>query len=230
MIQFVLSDIEGTTTDIQFVHATLFPYFAQQIANEWKHLQSWSEFPTALAEMSVDSQAKTDEEWIAQILHWVHTDVKQAGMKRLQGKVWETAYISGAIQGHVYADVPQAFKRWKAAGIGIGIYSSGSVYAQKLLLQYSNSGNLDSYITANFDTAVGHKRETQSYIEISKQLNIKPKNILFLSDIKEELDAAHAAGFSVGLSIRSGNAPQAAHTYAHIFSFDEVDNLFHQVG
>ncbi len=184
MTKFILMDVEGTTTSIRFVHDTLFPYAYSKIDSFVK------DQPQLVSEL--DSPAEMLKTWIKE-------DKKEPLLKKVQGLIWEAGYKSGELKGHLYDDVPEAFKRWIDQGKKLGIYSSGSVLAQKLLYKYSDFGDMDQFISANFDTGVGHKREQGSYDNISKALNLAPGDILFLSDIEAELDAAHAAGFKVKL-------------------------------
>ena len=104
--------------------------------------------------------------------------------------------MSGDIKGHVYPEVKDKLTEWKKNGFLLGVYSSGSIHAQKLLFKYSIDGNLDDLFSNNFDTSIGHKRDENSYVNIIKALNLPASEILFLSDIKEELDAAKKTGMS----------------------------------
>lgn len=193
-MKFILMDVEGTTTSIRFVHDTLFPYsFEKMDSYIAKH-----------PEVGVSSD---------QLKAWIKADKKEPALKSVQGKIWEEGYKNGELKGHIYPDVPKAFKRWLESGLKLGIYSSGSVLAQKLLFKHSDFGDLDQFISANFDTSVGHKREKASYDNIAKELNLAPSDILFLSDIEEELDAAHAAGFEVARLLRDEELPSKYKAY-----------------
>jgi enolase-phosphatase E1 len=100
----------------------------------------------------------------------------------------------------------------------IGIYSSGSVLAQKLIF-----GELGPNISAFFDTSVGPKRSVESYRRIAGELQLPPKQILFVSDVLEELNAALDAGFQRLLAVRPGNKPIDGQTSIEsITSFDAV--------
>ena len=74
------------------------------------------------------------------------------------------------------------------------VYSSGSVYAQRLLFGHTEYGDLNTLFKGNFDTNIGAKKDTASYQAIIQQLNLPADEILFLSDVKDELDAAAEAG------------------------------------
>lgn len=193
-MKFILMDVEGTTTSIRFVHDTLFPY-------SYEKMDSYiAEHP----EVGVSSD---------QLKAWIKADKKEPILKSVQGKIWEEGYKNGELKGHIYSDVPKAFERWLDSGLKLGIYSSGSVLAQKLLFKHSDFGDLDQYISANFDTSVGHKREKASYENIAQKLKFAPNEILFLSDIEEELDAAAAAGFQVARLLRDEALPSKYKTY-----------------
>lgn len=209
-IAFVLTDIEGTTTSVAFVYDKLFPYFREHIS-QLEAMQDVPEVAEAfrqtvlLAKETEGKELNSVSEIIDQLLKWSLEDKKITPLKTLQGILWEAGYQSGEIKGHVYEDVAPALERWKNAGIQMGVFSSGSVAAQKLIFGYSEAGDLQPYFSAYFDTKTGGKREASTYIEISKQLAIAPNHILFLSDIKEELEAADAAGFQTVQLVRAGN-------------------------
>lgn len=131
----------------------------------------------------------------------------------------------------VYDDVEPAFKLWKSAGLKIYIYSSGSVNAQKLLMKYSEAGDLQPLVDDYFDTNVGHKREVPSYKNILEKISTSPEDTIFFTDIAEgfvfsksfwyrtfrsvgtnvdfqfsEANAANEAGINIVLMSREGNA------------------------
>jgi enolase-phosphatase E1 len=134
------------------------------------------------------------EEVVSVLEGFIDRDVKNAELKRIQGKIWAVGYMEGILKGHVYEDVPQAFRRWNEQGKKVGIYSSGSVQAQKLIYGHSIFGDLRVYIDDHFDLAQGYKYEVESYLNIVKALNLPSESILFLSDVEAELDAARLAG------------------------------------
>jgi len=142
-------------------------------------------------------------------VHWLmDRDRKSTGLKSLQGKIWEEGYRSGELKSQVFPDVPLALERWHTAGLKVAIFSSGSVLAQKLLFAHATAGNLMKFIDAYFDTTSGPKTDPRSYRQISSELKLGPQQILFISDVNAELDAAIEAGMQDALCIRPGNAPQ----------------------
>ncbi len=207
--RFILTDIEGTTTSVSFVYEILFPYFRNNI-EKLKNLSTLPEVKEAfkqtieLAEQEGITLSNNDQ-IIQQLLAWSLADKKISPLKTLQGILWEEGYKSGEIKGHVYSDVAPNLIRWKNLGIQLGVFSSGSVAAQKLIFGYSEKGDLTPNFSAYFDTKTGGKREVETYSKISKELTISPSEILFLSDIKEELEAADKAGFQTIQLVREGN-------------------------
>ena len=164
MIQFILMDIEGTTTSIDFVHKTLFPYATIHLADFIRHnrdeehvqLELNAVQKTVLEEegITIDEEAS-----VTKLLEWINMDRKHTALKALQGYLWKEGYETGQYKGHLYADVLPNWQKWKKDGLSLGIYSSGSVAAQKLLFGYSVEGDLTPYLSAYFDTKIGHKRE-----------------------------------------------------------------------
>ena len=98
---------------------------------------------------------------------------------------------------HVYDDVVPALERWKAAGIDIRIYSSGSVAAQKLFFGHTKHGSLLDYFSGHYDTTTGAKKDAGSYEAIAIDFGLDPSEILFLSDAHSEIVAAKSAGYRV---------------------------------
>jgi len=139
-------------------------------------------------------------------IYWLmDRDRKSTALKSLQGKIWKTGFESGELKGELFADVPAALKRWSEHA-RMAIYSSGSVEAQRLLFRYSTFGDLTGMISGYFDTRTGPKREAASYAAIAESLGVAPGEVLFLSDIVPELDAARDAGCKTRLVVRPGNA------------------------
>src|SRR5262245_10753045 len=225
-VRAILLDIEGTTTPIAFVHDVLFSY-ARDHVREFLTADSAAEDIALLREEhAVDvSEAPplTDQiESIAAYVEWlISIDRKSTGLKSLQGKIWRQGYEDGSLKSQVFADVAPAFERWRERGLTISIFSSGSVLAQQLLFAHTEVGDLTPFIDSYFDTNVGKKGEAESYRKISKSMNLEPQEILFISDVVAELDAANEAGMKTVLSIRPGNSPQHQQ-YPSIRSFEEI--------
>ena len=166
---------------------------------------------------------KSPELIAAYLRFLIDADRKSSPLKSIQGKIWQSGYESGELKSVMFADVPRAFDRWYEKGIIIAIYSSGSILAQKLIFKYSNYGDLTRYISNYFDTAVGHKRETESYQKIAATPSFpQVENFLFISDIIEELDAAKNAGLQTLLAVRQGNALVENKFHEEIDNFNDV--------
>jgi enolase-phosphatase E1 len=201
-IRCCLLDIEGTTTDIHFVHQVLFPYATQHletfIAQHLENPDVQSCLSMVQATIQDEQQrAIAMEETVSVLLGWIGEDRKHTALKQLQGMIWKAGYHQGDYQAHVYPDVPVVLQAWQQQGIETGIYSSGSTEAQKLLFAHTLYGDLTPAISHYFDTRIGHKQETGAYKTISKMLGYSPAEILFFSDVAEELVAAENAGFAV---------------------------------
>jgi enolase-phosphatase E1 len=225
-LRAILLDIEGTTTPIAFVHDVLFSY-ARDHVREFLVQNSAAEDVALLREEhgneAGDAPPLTNEtESIAAYVEWViKLDRKSTALKSLQGKIWRQGYQDGSLKSQVFADVPPAFERWRDRGLKISIFSSGSVLAQQLLFAHTEVGDLTPFIDSYFDTNVGKKGEADSYRKIAEAMGLEPQQILFLSDVGVELDAANEAGMKTLLSIRPGNEPQRKQ-YPSIRSFDEI--------
>lgn len=236
-VRAILLDIEGTTSSVSFVYDVLFPYVRRELPaflrDHWTH----APMKKACEQIARDAGAASFVEWSGNagnedaqretLLKHLYTlmdaDSKATGLKDLQGLISKIGYANGSLRSHVYADVPPALQRWSAAGKTIAIFSSGSIAAQKSFFGHTEAGNLLSFFRAHFDTTTGAKREAASYTAIARALEADPKDVLFISDVTEELNAAQAAGMATALAVRPGNKTATAGPHPAIHSFDEVE-------
>jgi len=238
-LRAVLLDIEGTTTPIAFVHEALFPYArahlrafldthwrSAEVAEVRRQLAVERDRDLARGEAPPRVTMGNDDRAIASLVAYIewlmNLDRNSPGLKLLQGLIWEDGYRAGALRGQVFDDVPAAIREWRAAGVDVAIYSSGSELAQRLLFQSTEHGDLTPLIGAFFDTAIGAKTEPGSYARIATAMKTSPAEILFVSDVAAELTAAREAGLSVVLSRRPGNPPQLVTALETIATFDEI--------
>jgi enolase-phosphatase E1 len=235
-VRTILLDVEGTTTPFDFVYEVLFPY-AQSHAQ--KFLERYAALPDVRRDLIALRQENLDDvrrgldppalaghetsESLAAYVEWlIQRDRKSIPLKSLQGKIWEEGYRNGELLSRVFDDVPPALKRWHEQSRTVGIFSSGSVLAQKLLFGHTTAGDLTRYLTSYFDTTVGGKSDPASYQKIAGVLECSRLEVLFISDVVGELEAAKAAGLQTLLCLRPGNRPQPANRYPSIRSFAEV--------
>lgn len=233
----ILLDIEGTTTPIEFVHQVLFPYararvreFLQRHASDEtvradiellrrEHVLEHPR-PADLTPWNDADELKSAEAFV----YWLmDRDGKSTGLKSLQGKIWEAGYRAGELKGkgEVYADVRPALARWQEAGKRIAIFSSGSVQAQRNLFANTTAGDLSAFLSGYFDTTTGPKRDAHSYQRIATELRCRPEDVLFISDVAAELDAARSAGMRTALCVR-GAPPETANGHPVIHTFAEL--------
>jgi enolase-phosphatase E1 len=152
-------------------------------------------------------------------------DHKSTGLKLLQGLIWAEGYARGEIRGHVYPDVPPTLAGWREEGRRLRIFSSGSVRAQKLLFGHTDYGDLTPHFEGFHDTLTGPKQDPAAYTAIATAFALPPGEILFLSDVTAELDAAARAGYRTGLLVRPGNRPAEAGEHPTYESFCEIGTL-----
>ncbi|WKJ90444.1 acireductone synthase [Methylomonas montana] len=222
MIKAIVTDIEGTTSSLSFVKDVLFPYARAHLPDFVRSRQAQAEIRQLLADACQVAGGELDDDAvIAQFIHWIDTDQKITPLKSLQGLIWLEGYRNGDFTGHVYEDAVRNLKNWHSQGFKLYVYSSGSVQAQKLLFGYSDFGDLTPLFSGYFDTHVGGKRESESYQRIAAELGLPAEQILFLSDIKEELDAARQAGFATCWLVRE-QAPDSGAEHVQVNDFDGI--------
>jgi enolase-phosphatase E1 len=226
MIKAIVSDIEGTTSSLSFVKDVLYPYACEHIL---EFVSTHAEEPGVREQLEAIAREVgrelTLDEAIDQLRLWVKEDKKLAPLKALQGMIWEAGYRSGDFTGHIYEDAARNLRNWHKSGIHLYIYSSGSVHAQKLLFGFSDFGDLTPLFDGYFDTHIGHKRESSSYEVIASEIGVRAGDILFLSDVPEELDAARTAGMQTRWLVRDAETlePNAAHPQVKDFDGINLD-------
>jgi enolase-phosphatase E1 len=238
-VRVILLDIEGTTTPIDFVYHVLFPYARQRVKAFLSAHRTDDDVQADIEQLIEENgrdaaqglapppiQTHDDEVRLASVAAYAEwlmdQDRKSTPLKSLQGRIWEAGYQAGELHSQLFADVPRAFARWRDQQRDICIYSSGSVLAQKLLFSHTEAGDLMRFIRDYFDTRVGAKREAASYRRIAASLDCPASDLLFVSDVVAELDAAHDAGLQTRLCIRPGNPSQPPSSHQAIHSFDEA--------
>ncbi len=202
----VVTDIEGTTTPIAFVHDVLFPYARRALP---AYVAAHPDDP----DVQEAQHLAPDGDALAALLGWMDADAKIAPLKSLQGRLWREGYLAGEIKGVLYPDVIPALRRWHEAGVRLCVYSSGSVEAQRLLFGHTEDGDTCALFSGFFDTRTGAKRDAASYASIAGELREAAGRCLFLSDVEAELDAARAAGMQTCQLIRAedGTAGSSRH-------------------
>ena len=224
MIEAILTDIEGTTSSIDFVKDVLFPFSRKRLPafietnTDNPDVQHWLQ--NAAEEAGFVSAER--QELIDLLLRWIDEDRKSTALKALQGMIWKDGYLSGEFQAHVYPDVPPCLRAWHEAGKRLYVYSSGSVEAQQLFFAHTTAGDLAPLFSGWFDTETGAKRDAASYHAIAEAIGLPTADILFLSDVVEELDAARSAGMATTLVARAPGLCPDISPHPCVASFEAI--------
>lgn len=231
----ILLDIEGTTSSISFVYDVMFPFVRRELDSFLERNWNAEEVVATCDLIALDAGHTDLESWCpsteqrqstirAEVLRLMDNDIKATGLKSLQGLIWKDGFESGELQAHLYDDVPPALAAWNESGIDVRVYSSGSVKAQLLFFGHTVHGDLLSRFKGHYDTTIGSKRESQSYVRIAEDFAVPSGEILFLSDVVEELNAAKEAGMQAGLCVRPGNKEvSASQQHAKVTSFAQIE-------
>jgi len=203
MIKAILTDIEGTTSSINYVKEVMFKYSKNRLKD---YLQKhWEEEHVKNIVKSLSQKLEKDIDLQTAVLvfkDFIEKDIKDTLLKELQGHIWEEGFKSGELKGHIYEDAYLKLKELKEKGYKIFVYSSGSIKAQKLFFGHSSCGDITYLFDGFFDTTMGSKKDKNSYIKIASTTEIEPKAFLFLSDVKEEINASKEANMNTILVSR----------------------------
>jgi len=220
----ILLDIEGTTSSVSFVYDVMFPFARRELDRYLDDHWGDDEISPVCELLSIDPADKEGKAQLrAEALRLMDADSKTTGLKKLQGLIWRSGFESGELKAHVYDEVPDVLRAWNEAGREIRIYSSGSIAAQKLFFAHTIAGDLLNFFQSHYDTTVGSKHEDTSYTAIAADWKMLPREILFISDIVAELDAAQSAGLTTALCLRPTDTPPEPQTrHAGITDFRQV--------
>lgn len=232
----LLFDIEGTVSPLAFVHRVMFPY-ARERARDFLAAEGGREdVKGALEQMAADAGAPSFVRWCPErpgslaAADWVtrevfalmDADAKRIGLKLLQGLIWEQGFHNGLLRATLFPDVVPAWRHFLAAGRELRLYSSGSVHAQRLFFAHTTEGDLTEWLSGCHDTAIGSKKEAASYVAIAREVGVPPEEILFVSDLVAELDAAREVGLPTVLAIRPGNPPVEPNGHPTVSTLEEI--------
>ncbi|PKM16356.1 MAG: acireductone synthase [Gammaproteobacteria bacterium HGW-Gammaproteobacteria-2] len=231
MSKTIVTDIEGTTSSIAFVKQVLFPYARQALPAFVRRHGQEPDVRRWLDAAALDIGGVVSDNCIVELLQqWIDEDRKHTALKALQGMIWRSGYAHAAFHAHIYADAAAQLQAWHANGHVLYVYSSGSVAAQRLFFAHTEAGDLTPLFSGFFDTEIGGKREPQSYRNIVAEIGTAANDVLFLSDVVEELDAAREAGLDTVLVDRIEDYPQpreadTCHGHRRVTRFDEIGEL-----
>jgi enolase-phosphatase E1 len=216
----VVVDIEGTVGSIRFVKDVLFPFARSRLRQFVLANRSRPDVVRELDAVRTETGIADVDGQIMQLERWSDADRKATPLKALQGMVWAGGYASGELVAHLYDDAIAALKRWRAARMRVYVYSSGSIAAQKLYFAHTAAGDMTPCLAGYFDTTTGPKQEAESYRRIASAIGRPAGDLLFLSDVAAELEAAAAAGFQ---AVQVRREPPAGGLFEpSIVTFDEL--------
>lgn len=207
MPRAVLTDIEGTLGPVAFVREVLFPYAAAALPGFVREHAAEPQVAAILAEAArLGGVPDADLDQVTRcLLDWIAADAKVTPLKALQGLIWEDGYRGGHFRAPVYPDALERLRAWNGAGVQVYVYSSGSIRAQELYFAHTVDGDLRPLFSGFFDTTSGSKQDPDSYRRIAVAIGILPQDLIFLSDLTPELDAAAAAGLHTAWLVRPGD-------------------------
>jgi enolase-phosphatase E1 len=218
----VVTDVEGTTSSIDFVHKLLFPYARETLPTFIASHRDNPEVARWLDLVVAETGLPASGEGVVEVLQgWIDVDRKHTALKALQGMIWREAFEADQFRSHIYPDAVFQLRQWHAQGIPLYVYSSGSIEAQRLYFRHTEAGDLSDLFQGHFDTTSGPKREPASYRQIATAIGCEPAGLLFLSDIEAELDAAAEAGWQCVQIVREDTIASTRHPT--VTRLDEIE-------
>jgi enolase-phosphatase E1 len=227
--RYLVVDLEGTTSAAGFILGDLYDYARPRLAAWIDDHAADPAVAEARAQVvrdaSLPSGASTDA--VVAVLHdWMERDVKATPLKTIQGQIWAEGFARDEISSHFFGDVIPKLRAWHEHGVGLAVFSSGSVASQVPWFRHSPDGDLTGLITDYFDTVkAGPKKEAASYERIAAALGVGAGELVFFTDNPGEVAAALEAGWQVVAFSREGEPFFEAdfEGASVVSSFDEVE-------
>lgn len=225
MTTAVVLDIEGTTSPTASVHDSLFGYVRERI-HQWV-MDNGAGFGRQLLDETRTYAGRpdaTDADTADILRSWLDENVKCEPLKTIQGLICSQAFRRQELHGEFFPDVAPAIRRWRAEGVRVYVYSSGSERNQRDWFTYARTGSFDDLIDGYFDLATaGNKHTVAAYWRITQAIRTALADTLFISDSPVELEAAAKAGWCVLGIARPGEPQERVPPYRWVTSFDEVE-------
>ena len=229
----ILTDIEGTTTPVAFVTGTrcsptpargspaLWPRKAQDAADVAAAMAAGPPLRSRPGNRSLDGIARLDgcrcQGDAAEDAAGADLAPKATPPARCTARFYDGCGSSAAATG-------------TQRGIGLArLFVRLRVAAQRLLFGHSDSqGDLSAAVQwLSSIRATGGKREPGELPHASPpHWACRPEQILFLSDVAEELDAANAAGLQACQLVRAEDATCASPRHAQAANFSAVSDRY----
>jgi enolase-phosphatase E1 len=208
----VVLDIEGTTSPAAFVYEQLYPYARSRFTSWLAEHRADEDIARAIDQVAeqIGEPEPSIDRVVAALEDWSRGDLKITPLKTVQGRIWADGFAAGELTAPFFPDVIPALRAWRAAGLDLYIYSSGSVGAQRAWIGHTPEGDLRPLLAGYFDTEnAGQKKVAESYRAIAGVIGYAATRIVFLSDSAGELDAARAAGWRT-VGVRRPGEPNHA--------------------
>jgi enolase-phosphatase E1 len=227
-LQTVVLDIEGTTSATAFVLERLYPYSSERFPAWIEGHRNDPDIARAISQVRglIGEPSAGPDRIVRALRDWLAGDEKVTPLKTVQGRIWETGFADGDLVAHLYPDVAPALHAWKAAGLEMYVFSSGSVTAQRSWFGHTVDGDLLPLLSGHFDTEnAGPKKSADSYRTITAMTGADPDRTVFLSDVVAELDAAREAGWHTVWVRRPGETHHDVGAVDHptVTSFADLD-------
>jgi len=217
MIKAVLTDLEGTITRFAFVKYVLHPYAKEHLPDFIDFYQHKPEIKKQLdaVRWSIDDKNASIDRVAEVLIHWLDNEERVPALNELLGMIWKNGYEQDDFKGHIYLDAFHFLRKVNKYKQDLYVFSSKPVDAQEMLLRNSEFGDISDWFKGYFDTSIGRKNAASSYTAILKNIPYKPEEILFLSDVKAELDAASSIGIKTCQLVRDGQEVSELHPWVH---------------
>jgi enolase-phosphatase E1 len=223
MIEFfgsaILLDMEGIVCSSRYLPDTLMPYAQRHLAAFLE--RRWTDADVRAAALAISSAGLAEVFEVAERL--LRLGEQTPPLVALESLLWEEGLEEGELSPPICFEVLPALGYWTQRGVEVCVIGRGSSAFQKALLAHSEFGDLSDFVRAFYDGTLGAKNAAETYAGIAAELDLAPREILFLSVSVESLAAARAAGLQTGLVLRPGHATIAQGCpFPHVASFDEI--------
>lgn len=236
--QVIITDVEGTTTDSSYFGSHIVPYVRENstrfVEDTLRDNRSTKDavdkftqdcrsgrFPIPRHGSDRDIARAVEDNLLDQIDNKFFTQ----GTMALILLISMDGYSSGRLKCHMYDEVAAAFYFWKESlNIDICPISGGIPEVLKLRFTFSVDGCLDTLVHRYFSTDdIGSKRDRNTFHRLERELNVRSRDALFLTDDPREAAAARESNWTAILVSREGRQfEEERDCHGVITAFDQL--------
>ena len=192
-IKAAVIDIEGAICPASFVKNTLVPFINAELPDYvWDNELELLELMGAV-KSEENNLELSSVEVVEVLLRYLEDGQDSVPLKSLIHSLCQDGLSKGDLKLELYKDALQGVNRWREQGVSLFAYSSAQVQSEQLLLCHESGSEICNLFAGFFDMEEGEGTLIGSYDKIAARIEVRPDEVLFISNNVEAALAAYNA-------------------------------------